>query len=164
MPFFKTHTTESVLRHKMQTTHYSIHCSSTQWLQLIHIAPVWNSLDCLLKPLCWALRQALGSVAIGRRGGFLFSRSIDTHWGQPYLGSSINTSGLVSVDMFLIPLLYYAVTPDSFSPPWATLREDAGRIVPSSRHQQKLHLYCTCWGLWKMAQKAPQEGGRGIQH
>lgn len=53
-------------------THYSIHCSSTQWLQLIHIAPLWKLLDCLFKRLCWAPRPALSSATIWTTGENLF--------------------------------------------------------------------------------------------
>lgn len=148
-------------------THYSTHCSSTQWLQLIHIAPLWKLLDCLFKPLCWAPRPALSSATIWTAGENLFC-----NWLTPATSAESNCTfsvspvthqWTVSVEMFLIPLLYYAATPPPHQTPLALMDKcvpgcgaDCSELTISAGDPSSLHLL----GLWKLLRTERQEGGR----
>lgn len=118
---FKTHTTESVLHHKMQTP-------TTLPTVVAHNDSSWFTL-----PLCGNCStvslnlsaELLGRRSVlrrfGRRERICFLQLIDTCntcWEQLYLlGSSVTHQWTVSVEMFLIPLLYYAAPPPHPTPP-----------------------------------------------
>lgn len=144
-------------------THYSIHCSSTEWLQLIHIAPLWKLLDCLLN-LSAELsgrRSVLWRLDSGRVFVCDWLDTFDIYRGQLYLGSSINnTSGLVSVEMFLslffiMPSLWtpLALADDSVQ----IYRVDCSELTLSAGDPSLLHLL----GLWKQLGQTHRRGGRG---
>lgn len=143
---FKTQTPESVLRHQTQTSPTTpsdvVAHSDSSWYTLPLPPPVeYSSSDAL--PGSQADARLCGHQTAGR-----FSFATDWHLRRLVEGDCtlVHRSTPVNLSQWTCFYLFFMTlslqTP--LTPLRTTLCEDAGSIVLSSPHKQKLHLYWTC--------------------
>lgn len=135
-------------------THYSIHCSSTWWLQLIHIAPLWNLLNCLLNLSAELSGRHSVLQRLDSRGVFACSwlTLLTSNWSQLYIGSL-----LVPMDMFLSPFFIMLSLLTSLAV-WTTLCKDAGSTALRSAG----HPF-TCWDSGSNLEERTEKEEAGAQ-
>lgn len=135
----------SVLRCKMQsptTPSTVVAHNDSIWFTL----PLYGNCPAVSSPSLLRSQTGAQFCDIWKAGLFVCNWLTLSPFSEATVPWFINsTSGLVSVEMLFVPSSLLCCQSGLLQPLWTTLFEDAGCIVPSSLHQQEIHLHCTCW-------------------